>query len=171
MFSCCWSPTTTRGEFAPRSSEGGVGWKRGGLGPPNHPADFRCGPAGLHVPTSPKGCGHRQVPGVSAGARGHRQVPGDIGRYHPAGASAGTRGHRQVAGQVGLVWGVKAGGVSPVPSRCGLRVTLMVLLSTQIQKLCDIPCYLAILLVCLSVSCLLIWQSHPLVYKLTKDDD
>ena len=71
-----------RGEFAPRSSGGGIGWKRGGLAPPNPPADFRCGPAGLRVPTSPRGCGHRQVPEVSAGARGHRQVPGAAGRCH-----------------------------------------------------------------------------------------
>ena len=64
-----------RGEFAPRSSGGGIGWKRGGLAPPNPPADFRCGPAGLRVPTSPRGCGHRQAPGAPASARVHRQVP------------------------------------------------------------------------------------------------
>ena len=49
------------GEFALRSSGGGICWKRGGLAPPNPPADFRCGPAGLRVPTSPRGCGHRQA--------------------------------------------------------------------------------------------------------------
>ena len=85
LISCSnlWLVTPAASCFAPRSSEGGFGWKRGGLAPPNPPADFRCGPAGLRVPTSPRGCVLRQVPGAIGRCPGHRQVPG---------------GHRQVPG-------------------------------------------------------------------------